>query len=80
MSARLCKDRRCFVGGSAGCVIEGDDQSALLRIWREKPDAVEPGEVGLAPEDPNRRSPLPTGQYIAAVCYATAVILLGWAP
>jgi len=36
-------DRRYFVGGSDARIIMGDDEAALLRLWREKR-----GEVGLA--------------------------------
>ena len=36
-------DRRYFIGGSDARIIMGDDEAALLRLWREKR-----GEVGLA--------------------------------
>jgi hypothetical protein len=29
-------DRRAFIGGSDARVIMGDDEAALLRLWREK--------------------------------------------
>jgi hypothetical protein len=29
-------DRRCFIGGSDARTIMGDDEDALLRLWREK--------------------------------------------
>src|SRR6195256_2444213 len=37
-------DRRCFVGGSDARIIMGNDEAALIRLWREKR-----GEAG--PED-----------------------------
>ena len=42
--AQLDGNRRYFVGGSDARIIMGDDESALIRVWREKR-----GEVG--PED-----------------------------
>lgn len=35
-------DRRHFIGGSDSRIIMGDDQAALLRLWREKRGEVEP--------------------------------------
>ena len=35
-------DRRYFIGGSDARVIMGDDEAALLRLWREKRGEVEP--------------------------------------
>ncbi len=37
-------ERRCFVGGSDARIIMGSDETALVRLWREKR-----GEIG--PED-----------------------------
>jgi predicted phage-related endonuclease len=56
-------NRRYFIGGSDARVIMGDDEAALLRLWREKRGEVEPGDLsgnlivqlGLATEDLNRR-------------------------
>ncbi len=55
--------RRYFIGGSDARVIMGDDQAALLRLWREKRGEVEPEDLsgnlivqlGVATEDLNRR-------------------------
>ena len=63
MSASLGKDRRYFIGGSDARVIMGDDEAALLRLWREKRGEVEPEDLsgnlivqlGLATEKLNRR-------------------------
>ncbi len=55
--------RRSFIGGSDARIITGDDESALLRLWREKRGEIEPEDLsgnllvqlGLATEDLNRR-------------------------
>src|SRR3954449_11950333 len=55
-------DRRCFIGGSDARVIMGDDEAALLRLWREKRGEVEPEDfsgnlmvqLGTVTEDLNR--------------------------
>jgi predicted phage-related endonuclease len=56
-------DRRYFIGGSDARIIMGNDEPALLRLWREKRGEVEPEDLsgnlvvqlGLATEDLNRR-------------------------
>ena len=56
-------DRRHFIGGSDARIIMGDDEAALVRLWREKRGEVEPQDLsgnlivqlGLATEDLNRR-------------------------
>jgi len=67
MSARLWtkpnSDRRAFIGGSDARIILGNDEDALLRLWREKRGEVEPEDLsgnlivqlGLVTEDLNRR-------------------------
>ena len=60
---RRSTDRRYFIGGSDARIIMGDDEAALLRLWREKRGEVEPEDLsgnlivqlGLATEDLNRR-------------------------
>jgi predicted phage-related endonuclease len=55
--------RRSFVGGSDARVIMGDDEAALVRLWREKRGELEPKDhsgnlvvqLGLATEPLNRR-------------------------
>jgi predicted phage-related endonuclease len=37
--------RRCFIGGSDARIIMGTDESALLRLWREKRGEVEPEDL-----------------------------------
>jgi predicted phage-related endonuclease len=56
-------DRRYFIGGSDARIIMGDDEAAVLRLWREKRGEIEPEDLsgnlvvqlGLATEDLNRR-------------------------
>jgi len=56
-------DRRRFLGGSDARIIMGEDEAALIRLWREKRGEVEPEDLsgnlivqlGLATEDLNRR-------------------------
>jgi predicted phage-related endonuclease len=55
--------RRYFVGGSDARIIMGDDEAALLRLWREKRGEAEPEDLsgnlivqlGIATEELNRR-------------------------
>jgi predicted phage-related endonuclease len=55
--------RRSFIGGSDARIIMGDDEVALLRLWREKRGEVEPEnlsrnlivQLGVATEELNRR-------------------------
>src|SRR5260370_42700824 len=35
------KDRRYFIGGSDARIIMGDDEAALIRLWREKRGEIE---------------------------------------
>src|SRR5271167_2321298 len=56
-------DRRAFIGGSDARVIMGDDEAALVRLWKEKRGEVEPQDLsgnlivqlGVVTEDLNRR-------------------------
>ena len=56
-------ERRYFIGGSDARIIMGKDEDALLRLWREKRDEVEPEDLsgnlvvqlGNATEELNRR-------------------------
>jgi hypothetical protein len=57
------RSRRGFIGGSDARIIMGDDEAALLRLWREKRGEEEPEDLsgnlivqlGAATEDLNRR-------------------------
>ena len=56
-------DRRYFIGGSDARVIMGQDEAALLRLWREKRGEAEPEDLsgnlivqlGVVTEELNRR-------------------------
>src|SRR4029077_21276848 len=56
-------DRRTFIGGSDARIIIGNDELALLRLWKENRGGVEPQDLsnklivqlGIATEDLNRR-------------------------
>ena len=48
MKLDVCKSRtyrRYFIGGSDARTIMGDDEAALLRLWREKRGEVEPEDL-----------------------------------
>src|SRR5580658_2876407 len=56
-------ERRGFVGGSDARIIMGDDEEALVRLWREKRGEAEPRDLsgnlivqlGVVTEELNRR-------------------------
>ena len=67
------KNRRSFIGGSDARIIMGNDEAALIRLWREKRGEVEPEDLsgnlivqlGCVTEDLNRRwYEVNTGQVI----------------
>src|SRR3954453_11270618 len=55
--------RRTFIGGSDARIIMGDDETAMLRLWREKRGEAEPEDLsgnlvvqlGTVTEDLNRQ-------------------------
>jgi predicted phage-related endonuclease len=57
------KDRRGYIGGSDARIIMGNDEAALLQLWREKRGEIEPEDLsdnlivqlGLVTEELNRR-------------------------
>jgi predicted phage-related endonuclease len=61
--AKPQNDRRSFIGGSDARVIMGADETALVRLWREKRGETEPEDLsdnlivqlGIVTEDLNRR-------------------------
>src|SRR5947208_7580293 len=63
LSGRSTADRRAFIGGSDARIIMGNDEGALLRLWREKRGELEPQDLSsnlivqldLVTEDLNRR-------------------------
>jgi hypothetical protein len=69
-------ERRSFIGGSDARIIMGNDEAALLRLWREKRGEAEPEDLsgnlivqlGSVTEDLNRRwYELNTGQTITDI-------------
>src|SRR5690349_20075934 len=44
-STYIFANRRSFIGGSDARVIMGDDETALLRLWKEKRGEVQPEEL-----------------------------------
>jgi predicted phage-related endonuclease len=42
---RSLEERRHFIGGSDARIIMGDDEAALLRLWREKRGEEEPEDL-----------------------------------
>jgi predicted phage-related endonuclease len=62
-ACRSAYSRRNFVGGSDARIIMGQDEAALVRLWREKRGEVEPEDLsgnlivqlGVVTEDLNRR-------------------------
>ena len=60
---RRSADRRYFIGGSDARIIMGNDEAALLSLWRQKRGETEPEDLssnlmvqlGLATENLNRR-------------------------
>jgi predicted phage-related endonuclease len=62
LSVDVAAPRRSFIGGSDARIITGDNEAALLRLWREKRGEVDPEDLsrnlivqlGRATEDLNR--------------------------
>jgi len=62
LKIRKFVERRAFIGGSDARIIMGNDEAALIRLWREKRGEVEPEDVsgnlivqlGTATEELNR--------------------------
>ena len=86
-SADTKKLRRCFIGGSDARIIVGNDEAALLRLWREKRGEVEPEDLsgnlivqlGSATEELNRRwYEANTGQVITDIQKQVRYPALRW--
>src|ERR1700735_3948724 len=69
-------ERRSFVGGSDARIIMGEDEGALVRLWREKRGEADPEDLssnlivqlGVVTEDLNRRwYEANTGQVVTEV-------------
>jgi predicted phage-related endonuclease len=62
-NSRWQSDRRAFIGGSDARIIMGDNEPALLRLWREKRGEIESEDlsenlvvqIGAVTEELNRR-------------------------
>ena len=79
--------RRRFIGGSDARIIMGDDEEALLRLWREKRGEVEPKDLsgnlivqlGVVTEELNRRwYEANTGQVITDIQRRIRHPILRW--
>jgi hypothetical protein len=81
-------NRQTFIRGSDARIIMGDDESPLLRFWRDICAKIEGKDppLGVASNHPKRRwyeaitGRMPIGWNVVAVSCATAAILLGWWP
>jgi predicted phage-related endonuclease len=77
-------DRRYFIGGSDARVIMGDDEAALLRLWREKPGELDLSgnlivQLGAVTDDLNRRwYEASTGQVITDIQRQIRHSVLRW--
>jgi predicted phage-related endonuclease len=80
-------ERRYFIGGSDARVIMGNDEAALVRLWREKRGEAEPEDLsgnlivqlGAATEELNRRwYEANAGQVITDVQRHVKHPVLGW--
>src|SRR5437667_948841 len=87
LTAVIYSNRQCFIGGSDARIIMGEDEAALLRLWREKRGEAEPEDLtdnlivqlGLVTERLNRlwyeRN---TGQVIECVQHRLRHPVLIW--
>ena len=74
-------DRLYLIGGPASHIPPIETETILLELWREmsrRADRDGPTEEQNRQKTITGRMPL--GWHLVAVCYATAVILLGWYP
>jgi YqaJ-like viral recombinase domain len=81
------QSRRHYIGGSDARIIMGEDEQALLRLWREKRGEVEPKDLstnlvvqlGVVTEDLNRRwYEANTGQVITEIQRRLRHPILRW--
>ena len=79
--------RRSFIGGSDARIIMGDDEAALVRLWREKRGEAEPADLsgnlivqlGLVTEALNRHwYESNTGQTVECVQHRVRHPVLRW--
>ena len=69
--------RRYFIGGSDARIIMGDDEAALLRLWREKRGEVPPEDLSNCRWYAASTSQEPLGSNIGALSLETVGFLLG---
>ena len=71
MTSKPWKERRYFIGGSDARIIMGNDEAALIRLWREKRGEIEPEDlsgnlvVQLGLVDRGAEPTMVSGQYRA---------------
>jgi len=84
---RSSEDRRSFIGGSDARIIMGNDEAALVRLWREKRGELEPEDLsgnlivqlGVVTEPLNRRwYERNTGHAVTQVQHRVRHSLLRW--
>jgi hypothetical protein len=78
---RHSADRSYVIGGSTPYIRPTETEVSLLDLWREivrRADHDNPKQNRCWHE--TITGGIPFGWYLAAVCYATAAILLGWYP
>jgi predicted phage-related endonuclease len=84
---KFCGDRRSFIGGSDARIIMGDDEAALIRLWREKRGEAEPEDLsgnlivqlGLVTEPLNRHwYERNTGQTVECIQHRLRHPVLRW--
>jgi predicted phage-related endonuclease len=87
MSGTRSDNARYFIGGSDARIVMGDDEAALIRLWREKRGEVEPEDLsgnllvqlGVTTEDLNRRwYEAHTGQVVVDVQRQIRHSVLRW--
>ena len=83
----LSANRTGFIGGSDARIIMGDDEAALLRLWREKRGELEPEDLsgnlivqlGVVTEALNRHwYERNTGQTVECVQHRLMHLVLRW--
>jgi hypothetical protein len=75
--------RCCFIGGSDARVIMGDDEKALLRLWREKRGLAEPEDLSGEPRPSppcNRAGAKPSVSPVSAAHAEFVAALAGYPP
>ena len=74
---RSDNERRYFVGGSDARIIMGDDEAALIRLWRERCRDVELEDLSNCRWYAASTGQEPLGSNIGALSFETVGSLLG---